>query len=103
MRSLPAGTVTLLFADIEGSTTLLRDVGPKEYGAALATYRRILRGAVLQRRGVEVETEGDGFFAAFPSAGQAVSAAADAQAQLCDSGFRVRMGMHTGEPLVVDG
>lgn len=103
MASLPTGTVTLLFCDIEGSTDLLQELGAEAYGLTLAAYRQILRDAVAQRHGAEVDTEGDGFFAAFSSARQAASAALDAQALLPEAGIRVRMGIHTGEPLVVNG
>jgi predicted ATPase/class 3 adenylate cyclase len=102
MRELPSGTITLLFADIERSTALLQEVGAERYGAALAEYRNLVRHAVTSQGGVEVDTEGDGYFAAFPSARQAIAAAREAQAALGNSGFRVRMGLHTGEPLVVD-
>jgi class 3 adenylate cyclase len=103
MAELPAGTITLLFADIERSTALLQQLGPERYGAALGEYRRLLRDAVATREGVEVGTEGDGFFAAFPSARDALAAATAAQTDLARSALNVRMGLHTGEPLVVDG
>jgi predicted ATPase/class 3 adenylate cyclase len=103
MGDLPTGTVTLLFADVEQSTALLLRLGPKRYSAALAEYQRVVRQAVESNGGVQVDAEGDGFFAAFSSAEQAVSGAAEAQAALAERGLHVRMGMHTGEPLVVDG
>jgi predicted ATPase/class 3 adenylate cyclase len=103
MRKLPTGTITLLFADIEASTMLLHELGPERYGAALAGYRRIVRDAVDQHGGTEVDTEGDGFFVAFSSARRAVDCATTAQAGLLEAGLRVRMGLHTGEPLVVNG
>jgi predicted ATPase/class 3 adenylate cyclase len=102
MRELPTGTITLLFADIERSTALLQEVGAERYGAALTEYRKLMRLAVTSQGGVEVDTEGDGYFAAFPSARQAIAGAREAQAALASSTFRVRMGLHTGEPLVVD-
>jgi predicted ATPase/class 3 adenylate cyclase len=103
MGDLPTGTVTLLFADVEQSTALLLRLGAKRYSAALAEYQRVVRQAVESNGGVQVDAEGDGFFAAFSSAEQAVSGAAEAQAALAEGGLHVRMGMHTGEPLVVDG
>jgi predicted ATPase/class 3 adenylate cyclase len=102
MAELPAGTITLLFADIERSTALLQELGPERYGDALAEYRHVLREEVAAREGVEVGTEGDGFFAAFPSARQALAGAMAAQDALARSNLSVRMGLHTGEPLVVD-
>lgn len=99
MRELPHGTVTFLFTDIEGSTRLLDEVGAEEYGAALAGHRRVLRDAFTRHGGVEVDTQGDAFFVAFPTAPGALEAAREAQAAL---GLPVRMGLHTGTPLLTD-
>jgi predicted ATPase/class 3 adenylate cyclase len=103
MCELPAGTITLLFADIERSTVLLQELGAERYGKTLREYRRLLRDAVAEREGVEVGTEGDGFYAAFPSARQALAGAQSAQDAFAAANLSVRMGLHTGEPLVVDG
>src|SRR6478735_1437008 len=65
---LPTGTVTFLFTDIEGSTRLLHALGPDAYAAALAEHRRVLREAFAAQGGVEVDTQGDAFFVAFPTA-----------------------------------
>jgi predicted ATPase len=97
MAELPAGTVTLLFTDIEGSTRLLRELGP-EYEAALAEHRRALREAFSAKGGVEVDTQGDAFFYAFAEAPAAAAAAEAAQAALDGGPVRVRMGLHTGAP-----
>ncbi len=76
MRSdLPTGTVTFLFTDVEGSTSLLRELGAEAYADALAEHRRIVREACAAEDGVEVDTQGDAFFFAFPSAPGAVAAA----------------------------
>ena len=107
-RVLPTGTVTFLFTDIVGSTQLLRQ-GREGYAAALATHRRLLRAAFAAHDGREVDTQGDSFFVAFPTAGQAVAAAAEAQRSLAAHPWperlrvRVRMGLHTGEATVVAG
>ncbi len=98
MRELPTGTVTFLFTDIEGSTKLLHELGAEGYSGALAEHRRILREAFNAHGGVEVDTQGDAFFVAFPTAPGALSAAADAQAALAGGPIRVRMGIHTGTP-----
>ncbi len=98
MRELPAGTVTFLFTDIEGSTRLLRELGDR-YAEALADHRRVLREAFERHNGVEVDTQGDAFFVAFARARDAVEAAADGQRLLGAGPIRVRMGIHTGEPL----
>jgi class 3 adenylate cyclase len=64
---LPTGTVTLVFTDIEGSTRMLRSLGD-DYGAVLRAHRAILRDAVGRHGGVELGTEGDACFLAFPAA-----------------------------------
>ena len=96
---LPAGTVTFLFTDIEGSTRLLEELGER-YVDALAEQRRIVREALARHGGVEVDTQGDAFFIAFPDARGAAHAAAETQAELATGPVRVRMGLHTGEPIV---
>ena len=90
--------VTFLFTDIEGSTKLLHELGADAYAAALAGHRRILREAFSAHGGVEVDTQGDAFFVAFPTAPGAVQAAAAAQEALVRGPIRVRMGLHTGTP-----
>ena len=101
-RELPSGTVTFLFTDVEGSTRLLHELGPEGYADALATHRRILREAFDAHGGVEVDTQGDAFFVAFPTAAGALAAAADSRAGLAGGPIRVRIGLHTGTPLVTD-
>jgi class 3 adenylate cyclase len=103
MSKLPAGTVTLVFTDIEGSTRLLQQLGDR-YLKLLAEHRRLLRAAFARHGGHEVSTEGDAFFVAFTRARDAVAAAAHAQQALAShlwpEGVRlgVRVGIHTGEP-----
>ena len=99
MSDLPSGTVTFLFTDIEGSTRLLDRLGPERYSRELARHQDALRRAFQQHDGVEVDTQGDGFFVAFHRAADAVAAAAAARHALETSSVRVRMGIHTGEPL----
>ena len=99
-RALPTGTVTFLFTDIEGSTRLLHELGDA-YAEALAEHRRVLRDAFARHNGVEVDTQGDAFFVAFARASDALAAAAQAQ-QALDGPIKVRMGLHTGEPIVTD-
>jgi predicted ATPase/class 3 adenylate cyclase len=101
VRQLPSGTVTFLFTDIEGSTRLLRELGDA-YGDALTAHRRLLRDAAGRHDGIEVDTQGDAFFFAFPSAAEAVAAARDAQVALSEGPIRVRMGLHTGTPSRTD-
>jgi predicted ATPase len=100
VRELPSGTVTFLFTDIEGSTRLLHELGDA-YADVLAEHRRVLREAFARHGGVEVDTQGDAFFVAFARASDALAAAREAQAAL-NGPIRVRMGLHTGEPLVTE-
>jgi predicted ATPase/class 3 adenylate cyclase/Tfp pilus assembly protein PilF len=99
VQDIPSGTVTLLFTDIEGSTRLIYELG-EQYADVLADHRRLLREAFARHRGVEVDSQGDAFFAAFPRAEDAVAAAGEAQQALAAGPVRVRMGIHTGEPAV---
>ena len=99
---LPTGTVTLLFTDIEGSTRLLHSLGPEAYAEALAEHRRVLRETVAAHGGIEVDTQGDAFFMAFPTAPGAADAAREAASALARGPIRVRMGLHTGSPTRTD-
>jgi WD40 repeat protein/class 3 adenylate cyclase/energy-coupling factor transporter ATP-binding protein EcfA2 len=105
MTELPAGTVTFLFTDIEGSTRLLHELGDR-YADVLTDHRRLLREVFGRHNGREVDTQGDSFFVAFGDADDAVRAAAAAQGALAahpwpgEADVRVRMGIHTGEPLI---
>jgi predicted ATPase/class 3 adenylate cyclase/DNA-binding CsgD family transcriptional regulator len=103
MGELPAGTITMLFSDIEGSTSLLLRLGDR-YAEALSAHRDLLRSAISSSRGREMGTEGDSFFVVFESAGDAVRCAVAAQRALARHDWpdgievRVRMGLHSGEP-----
>jgi predicted ATPase/class 3 adenylate cyclase len=101
MRNLPTGTVTFLFTDVEGSTRLLQEHGAG-YAQLVADHRRTLRDVFGRHDGVEVDTQGDSLFVAFARATDAVTAAGEAQTALGDGPVRVRIGIHTGEPIVTD-
>jgi class 3 adenylate cyclase len=102
LAELPTGTVTFLFTDIEGSTRLLQELGDR-YAAVRDEHAAILRHAIQEGGGVEVNTEGDSFFVAFPSPAGAVRVAVIAQQSLAGYDWspgppvRVRMGLHTGD------
>jgi predicted ATPase/class 3 adenylate cyclase len=104
----PAGIVTLLFTDIEGSTRLFQRLG-RRYPDLLARHHALVRESIATHEGFEVGTEGDSFFVVFRSAVDALAAAAAAQRSLAreewpeGAGVRVRMGLHTGEVEVRDG
>jgi class 3 adenylate cyclase len=105
MPALPSGTVTFVFSDIEGSTALLKRLGER-YDGVLSDHRRLMRESFTERGGVEIDTQGDAFFFAFPRARDAVEAAVAAQRAHAghdwpdDGSVHVRMGLHTGEPAV---
>ncbi|MDQ3401291.1 MAG: adenylate/guanylate cyclase domain-containing protein, partial [Chloroflexota bacterium] len=96
----PAGTLTMLFTDIERSTAQLAALGADRWEEVLERHAGILRTALAQNQGVEVRTEGDAIFAVFTSARGAVRAAAAAQRELHGAQWphgasvRVRMGLH---------
>ena len=95
---LPSGTVTFLFTDVEGSTRLLEEIGDEEYEGALSVHRRIVRAACQANDGVEVDTQGDAFFFAFPEPSGALVAAQQMTEGLVDGPIQVRVGLHTGTP-----
>jgi predicted ATPase/class 3 adenylate cyclase len=99
-RDLPTGTVTFLFTDVEGSTRLLHELGAEAYAEALAEHRRVIRAACTAEEGVEVDTQGDAFFFAFPTAPGALAAAAAFTDALASGPIQVRVGLHTGTPLL---
>jgi class 3 adenylate cyclase len=106
VSGLPDGTVTLLFADVQGSTGLVRTLGDA-YGDVLDDVLRLLRAAVERHGGSEVDCRADELFACFPRASEGVAAAVAAQRSLAhavwpgDAAVRVRIGVHTGEPALV--
>jgi predicted ATPase/class 3 adenylate cyclase len=105
MSSLPTGTVTFLFTDIEGSTRLLQQLEEK-YAILLVDHERILREACEAHHGKVVDIHGDSFFVVFTRALDAIHAVVQSQHALMDHGWpdgvtvRVRMGLHTGEPQI---
>jgi len=100
--ALPTGTVTFLFTDVEGSTRLLEELGADGYAVELGRHREVVRRALANHGGVEVDTQGDAFFCAFGSARMAVACAVAIVDTLASGPIRLRMGLHTGEALVVD-
>ena len=102
MSELPTGTVTFLFTDIEGSTRLLQEFGDR-CAVILLEHAAIIRRAIAECGGIEVNTEGDSFFVVFASPAGALRCAVAAQRGLTAADWpegavvRVRMGLHTGE------
>ena len=107
MANLPSGVVTFLCSDIEGSTRLVQQLGDA-WGAVLADTRRLLREAVAAAGGFEVDATGDELFSAFEEPTAAVRAAIDGQSAIGANAWpdgvvmRVRMGLHTGAPMLGD-
>ena len=107
MSTLPTGTVTFVFTDIEGSTRLLQQFGDA-YGDVTRDHRGIVRDTFGANGGAEVDTQGDAFFYSFGRARDAARAAVAAQRELAAHAWpegvtvKVRMGLHTGEPTVGD-
>ena len=101
-RDLPSGTVTFLFTDVEGSTRLLHKLGAERYAEALAEHRLVIRETCARHDGVEVDTQGDAFFFAFPTAPGALAAAEEMTRELASGAIQVRVGLHTGTPLLTE-
>jgi len=99
-QDLPSGTVTFVFTDIAGSTKLLQELGDDRYAYELAEHRETLRAAFARHQGTEVDTQGDAFFIAFPTAYQALDATIEGLQALRRGPIRVRVGIHTGTPLL---
>jgi predicted ATPase/class 3 adenylate cyclase len=97
---LPTGTVTFLFTDVESSTRLLEELGAERFAEELERHRVVVRDALAAHGGAEVDTQGDAFFCAFPSARAAVACAESIQAALDGGAIRIRIGIHTGEALL---
>jgi predicted ATPase/class 3 adenylate cyclase len=103
----PTGTVTFLFSDIEGSTKLLQRLGDPHYATVLDDHQRLLRAAFAVHNGYEVDTQGDSFFVAFPTALDALAAAVEASRALARHTWpegepvRVRIGLHSGTAQLV--
>jgi DNA-binding NarL/FixJ family response regulator/class 3 adenylate cyclase len=103
MASFPTGTVTFLFADVEGSTQLVQTLGAR-YPGLIGDVRRLLREEITENGGTEVDATGDELSAVFQEAQPALRAALAGQTRIRDHGWpdgifvRVRMALHTGVP-----
>jgi class 3 adenylate cyclase len=100
----PNGTTTILFTDIEGSTQLTESLGDRAWMSLLREHNTIVREQAAKHSGFEVKSQGDGFMLAFASARDAVRCAIGIQFALAEMEsnaheLRVRIGLHTGEPV----
>ncbi|HSL73919.1 MAG TPA: adenylate/guanylate cyclase domain-containing protein [Ilumatobacteraceae bacterium] len=101
------GTITIVFSDIEGSTSRVASMGDTEWVRVLDLHNEVVRDAIRRFGGTEVKNQGDGFMMTFPSARRAVQAMVAAQRRLSGGALRtdtadlrIRVGMHTGEAIV---
>jgi class 3 adenylate cyclase len=108
MPELPSGTVTFVFSDLEGSTRLLKQLGDDQFAELLAAHRALVRDVFPRHGGNEIDTQGDAFFYSFARARSAVAAAVELQRAHAEHAWpggvtvNVRLGLHTGEPVVGD-
>jgi class 3 adenylate cyclase len=108
MPDLPSGTVTFVFSDLEGSTRLLKQLGDEAFAQLLATHRALVRATFGRHGGNEIDTQGDAFFYSFARARAAVAAAVEVQRAHSEQAWpggvavNMRLGLHTGEPVVGD-
>jgi class 3 adenylate cyclase len=105
----PSGLLTILFTDMEGSTTLTQRLGDARAQEILRTHNSIVRDALKTHGGSEVKHTGDGIMASFPFASRALECAVSVQRAFAahnqenpDTPIRVRMGLNAGEPVAED-
>jgi len=98
----PGGFATILFTDMEGSTTLADRLGDNKAQEVRRTHNDIVRAALNANAGSEIKHTGDGIMASFPSAVSAVTAALQIQRGLAGGEVRVRVGLNAGEPIAED-
>jgi class 3 adenylate cyclase len=104
-----AGTLSIVFSDIENSTVRAVELGGGRWHAILELHNSIVRRHVARHRGTEIKSQGDGFMLSFKSTRGAISCAVDVQRALFAvarsrprDGVRVRIGVHTGEVIADD-
>ena len=107
VATIPTGTVTFLFTDVEGSTRLW-ETDPDGMAASLARHDQIMRSVIEAHRGHVFSTAGDAFAVAFGSIGAAIGAATTIQLKLLAADWpgppiKIRMGLHTGTAQERDG
>lgn len=88
---------TLMFTDIVGSTELAVSIGDSAWRATVERHHASVRQALARHRGREIDTAGDGFFAAFDGPARAIRCAAAIRRALDEQGLTVRIGLHAGE------
>jgi class 3 adenylate cyclase len=94
---------TVLFTDIVDSTSKAAELGDRGWGELLHRHHTLVRGELARFRGEELDTSGDGFFAAFDGPGRAIECACAIREAVHTIGLEIRAGLHTGECERVDG
>ncbi len=101
------GTITIVFSDIESSTTMAMSLGDTKWFDVLGEHNEIIRRNLRNHGGTEIKSQGDGFMLTFPGARAAMLAMIDVQRELAERArgdteapIRIRIGMHTGEAIV---
>jgi class 3 adenylate cyclase len=94
---------TVLFTDIIGSTTIVAELGDRRWQQVLEQHHALVRRQLVIHSGREIDTAGDGFFAAFDRPAQAIRCAAAITAAVRELGLEERAGLHTGECEMIDG
>ncbi len=104
----PSGLVTILFTDMEGSTSLTQRLGDAGAQELLRTHNTIVREALKAHDGAEIKHTGDGIMASFPSASKALACATTIQTafaernETAEEPIKVRIGLNAGEPVAED-
>jgi len=94
---------TMLFTDLVGSTAKAAELGDRAWRELLAQHHSRVRDQLARRRGIELDTAGDGFFARFDGPARAIRCACAVKEALSDLGLEIRAGLHTGECELLDG
>ena len=94
---------TVLFTDIVGSTARQAALGDRRWQELVLSHHRVVRGCLARYRGRELDTAGDGFFAAFDGPARAIRCAQAIVDQVSGLGIEIRAGLHTGECRTIDG
>jgi len=94
---------TVLFTDLVGSTARLAELGDRAWRELLEQHHEVIRRELARHRGRELDTAGDGFFAAFDGPARAIRCACAVSEAVGELGLDLRAGLHTGECEVVDG
>jgi class 3 adenylate cyclase len=109
-HAAPDGTVTVMFSDIEGSTSINERLGDERWMDVLRSHNALIRERISAYHGAEVKTAGDGFMVAFQSPLQAVRCAVAIQRAFeghdeghAEHPLRVRIGLHAGTPVAEAG